>query len=82
MNMHEDEKWQSLLLRSTPTFAGEAAPPYGFITGTLAQLRSEKRQQEERPVNAKFNSENATCRNGPASHEKPTLTCPAGILST
>jgi hypothetical protein len=47
MNTHEDEKWQSLLSRSTPTFAGEAAPPYGFITGTLAQLRAEKRQQEE-----------------------------------
>jgi hypothetical protein len=47
MNLNEDEKWQGLLLRSAPTFAGEAAPPYGFITGVLAQLRAEKRQQEE-----------------------------------
>jgi hypothetical protein len=47
MNSSEDEKWQSLLLRSTPTFTGEAAPPYGFITGTLARLKAENRQQEE-----------------------------------
>ena len=47
MNTSEDEKWQNLLLRSTPTFAAEAVPPYGFITGMLAQLRAEKRQQEE-----------------------------------
>ena len=47
MNISEDEKWQSLLLRSTPTFTGEATPPYGFITGLLARLRAEDRQQEE-----------------------------------
>ena len=47
MNTREDEKWQSLLSRSTPTFTGEADPPYGFITGTLARLRTEKQQQEE-----------------------------------
>jgi len=47
MNTSENEKWQSLLLRSTPTFAGEATPPYGFLTGTLARLRAENRQQEE-----------------------------------
>jgi hypothetical protein len=47
MNGNEDQKWHSLLLRSTPAFAGEAAPPYGFVTGTLARLRAEKRQQEE-----------------------------------
>jgi hypothetical protein len=47
MNTREDEKWQGLLLRSAPTFAGEATPPYGFITGTLARLGAEKRQQEE-----------------------------------
>ncbi len=45
--MNEDQIWQSLLLRSTPAFTGEAVPPYGFITGALAQLRAEKRQQEE-----------------------------------
>lgn len=42
-----DGKWQSLLERSTPTFAGTAEPPYGFVTGTLARLRAETRQQEE-----------------------------------
>jgi hypothetical protein len=47
MNISEDEKWQRLLLRSTPTFTGEATPSYGFITGTLARLRAENRQQEE-----------------------------------
>ena len=47
MKISPDEKWQNLLLRSTPTFAAEAVPPYGFITGTLAQLRAEKRQQDE-----------------------------------
>jgi hypothetical protein len=43
----EDEKWQLLLSRCAPTFAGETTPPYGFITGTMAQLRTEKRQEEE-----------------------------------
>jgi len=47
MNTREDEKWQSLLLRSTPTFTGETTPPYGFVTGTLARLKVENRQQEE-----------------------------------
>jgi len=47
MNTREDEKWQSLLLRSTPTFTGEAVLPYGFLTGTLARLRAEKWQREE-----------------------------------
>ena len=47
MSSNEDEKWQGLLLRSAPTFAGEADPPYGFIAGTLARLRAESRQQEE-----------------------------------
>jgi anti-sigma-K factor RskA len=45
--MNTDEKWQSLLLRSTPTFTGEAEAPYGFVTATLARLRAEKRQQED-----------------------------------
>jgi hypothetical protein len=46
MNTREDEKWRNLLLRSAPTFAGEAVPPYGFVPGTLARLRAENRQQE------------------------------------
>jgi hypothetical protein len=45
--MNNDEKWQRLLARSTPTFAGEPTPPYGFVTSALAQLRIENRQQEE-----------------------------------
>jgi hypothetical protein len=47
MNSKEDEKWRSLLLRSVPTFAGEATAPYGFVTSTLARLRTEDTQQEE-----------------------------------
>lgn len=47
MNSKEDEKWQSLLSRSTPTFTGDAVPPYGLMTRTLAQLKAERRQQEE-----------------------------------
>jgi len=41
-----DEKWQALLARATPTFAGEAAPPYGFATSTLARLRAETGERE------------------------------------
>ena len=47
MNMKEDEKWQSLLLASAPTFAGETALPYGFLTSTLARLQEEKETQEQ-----------------------------------
>ncbi|HEV3271600.1 MAG TPA: hypothetical protein VGZ93_05405 [Candidatus Methylacidiphilales bacterium] len=47
MNTKEDEKWQALLALSGPTFAGDAEPPYGFVTATLARLRAENRQQEE-----------------------------------
>jgi hypothetical protein len=43
--MNTDEKWQQLLVRSSSTFAGEAMPPYGFITGTMAQLRETRQQQ-------------------------------------
>jgi len=45
--MNPDEKWQKLLARSTPTFAGQAEPPYGLVTATLARLRTEQGQQEE-----------------------------------
>jgi hypothetical protein len=47
MNTNEDQKWQSLLARSAQTFAGEAEPPYGLVTGTLAQLRAEKGEQAQ-----------------------------------
>ncbi len=47
MSTSENEKWQSLLARSIPTFAGETTPPYGFTTAMLAQLRAESRQQQE-----------------------------------
>jgi hypothetical protein len=47
MNRQPDEKWMNLLSHSAPTFAGEDAPPYGFVTSTLGRLRVEKRQQEE-----------------------------------
>ena len=41
--MNTDEKWRGLLLRSAPTFTGEAEPPYGFVTGALARLRQKAR---------------------------------------
>ncbi len=44
--MNTDEKWQQLLARSTSTFTGEATPPYGFITGTMAKIREGRQQQE------------------------------------
>ena len=48
MNANEPEKiWMNLLVQSAPTFAAETAPPYGFMTSTLAALRAESRQQRE-----------------------------------
>jgi hypothetical protein len=48
MNPNEPEKtWMNLLAQSAPTFAGDATPPYGFVTNTLAALRAESRQQVE-----------------------------------
>lgn len=47
MNMNEDEKWQRLLASSAPAFAGEAEPPYGFVTATLARIRAENQQMAE-----------------------------------
>jgi hypothetical protein len=47
MDAREDQKWHSLLGRSAPTFDGDASPPYGFVTGVLAQLRSENGQREQ-----------------------------------
>ena len=44
--MNTDEKWQQLLARSTTTFAGEKTPPFGFMTGAMAQLREMRQQQE------------------------------------
>jgi hypothetical protein len=41
-----DQKWQALLARSTPTFAGDAAPPFGFMTSTLARLKAEKKDRD------------------------------------
>jgi hypothetical protein len=46
-NNRQDNLWQNLLAQSAPTFAGETEPPYGFITGALAQLRAEQGQQKE-----------------------------------
>jgi hypothetical protein len=42
-----DQIWKNLLAQSAPTFAGEAEPPYGFVTSTLAALRVESRQERE-----------------------------------
>jgi hypothetical protein len=42
----EDAKWQALLARSNPTFAGETALPFGFLTSTLARIKAQKRERE------------------------------------
>jgi len=47
MKMKEDEKWQSLLLSSAPTFVGDTTLPYGFLTSTLARLKEEKKEREQ-----------------------------------
>lgn len=46
MNKTDNETWQKLLALSEPTFAGEATPPYGFVTSTLAGLRTQQTQVE------------------------------------
>lgn len=45
MNQDIDPKWQALLARSQSTFAAETTPPYGFVTSTLARLKTETREQ-------------------------------------
>ena len=47
MNTSQDNKWQTLLALSAPTFAGESSPPYGFMTSMLAQLRQERRDEQQ-----------------------------------
>ncbi len=47
MNMKEDEKWHSLLAQSAPAFAGDIAPPYGFLTRTMSRLKEEKNEREQ-----------------------------------
>jgi hypothetical protein len=48
MNTNDPEKtWMNLLAQSAPTFSPELAPPYGFVTNTLAALRAQGRQQRE-----------------------------------
>lgn len=47
MNTREDQIWKNLLSASAATFAGEATPPYGFVTNTLSQVRSARQQQAE-----------------------------------
>ena len=47
MNSREDEKWQGLLLRSAPTFAGEADAALWICHQHAGPARAENRQQEE-----------------------------------
>jgi hypothetical protein len=47
MNTNQDDKWHSLLALSAPTFNAESAPPYGFMTAMLAQLRLERQQEQQ-----------------------------------
>lgn len=42
----QDNAWKALLAHSAPTFAGDAVPPFGFITSTLARLNSERSERE------------------------------------
>lgn len=42
----QDDKWRNLLARSGPSFAAQTELPYGFVTSTLARLRSENRERE------------------------------------
>ena len=42
----EDPKWQALLARSAPTFSGDATPPFGFVTSTLARLKAQKKERD------------------------------------
>jgi hypothetical protein len=44
MNKTDNDTWQKLLALSAPTFAGEATPPYGFVTSTLTRLRAQENQ--------------------------------------
>jgi hypothetical protein len=46
INSQEDSKWQALLARSKPTFAGDTDLPFGFLTSTLARIKNEKRDRE------------------------------------
>ena len=47
MNVNNPDKWQHLLALSAPTFAGDASPPYGFVTSTLTRLNLENQQLKE-----------------------------------
>jgi hypothetical protein len=48
MNTNDPNKtWANLLAQSSPTFAAELTPPFGFVTSTLAALHAERRQQRE-----------------------------------
>ena len=48
MNKNDPETtWKNLLASSASTFEPELAPPYGFVTNTLAALRAEQRQERE-----------------------------------
>jgi len=42
----QDQRWQALLTRSTPTFVGDTTLPFGFLTQTLARIKSESRERE------------------------------------
>src|SRR5476651_927736 len=47
MNKTENETWQKLLSLSATNFAGEAVPPYGFVTSTLANLKARQTHVED-----------------------------------
>jgi hypothetical protein len=47
MNTPQNDKWQQMLAVSSPTFAGEATPPYGLVTSALGRLKAENQQVAE-----------------------------------
>jgi hypothetical protein len=46
MNQNPNSHWQNLVKLGAPAFKGDEAPPYGFTTHLLANLRSEEAQSK------------------------------------
>jgi hypothetical protein len=63
---------------------GQTSPLVGSATGSIFGAPHEKREQEiKSPMNADFNPENASRRDGPTPHEKLVVVlCPAAISAT
>jgi hypothetical protein len=42
----DDPQWKALLSHAAPTFAPHEEPPFGFMTSTLARIKSERKDRE------------------------------------